>query len=64
MPLIPLFLQIIIAAIILGLIIWLATQIPFVAPFANIIRVVAVTLFVIWIIYLLMELMVGGHILR
>jgi hypothetical protein len=52
--------QLIIAAIILCLVIWLAQQIPGFAQFANIIRVVAIAIFVIWVIYILMGLM-GGH---
>jgi hypothetical protein len=52
-------LYLLIAAIILGLIIWLASQIPFIAPFANIIRVVCVTIFIIYVIMILMGLL--GH---
>jgi hypothetical protein len=52
--------QLIIAALILGLVIWLAQQIPGFGQFAGIIRVVAIVIFVIWIIYILMGLM-GGH---
>jgi uncharacterized membrane protein YesL len=54
-------LQLIIVAIILGLVIWLVQQIPGVAPFANIIRVVCIVLFIIWILYILMGLVSGGH---
>jgi hypothetical protein len=53
-------LYLLIAAIVLGLIVWLATQIPFIAPFAQIIRVVCVCIFVIYVIYVLIGL-VGLH---
>jgi len=56
---ITILLQLIIAAVVLGLVIWLLQQIPGVAPFANIIRVVAICIFVIYVIYILMELL--GH---
>jgi len=56
---ITILLQLIIAAVVLGLVIWLLQQIPGVAPFANIIRVVAICIFVIYVIYILMEL--SGH---
>jgi uncharacterized membrane protein len=59
---ITLLLYLVIAAIVLGLVIWLVQQIPGVAPFANIIRVVAICIFVIYCIYLLMELLGSGHI--
>lgn len=49
-----------IVAIILSLIYWVATQIPLLAPFAHIIRVVCIVIFVIYLIYLLMEL-IGVH---
>lgn len=58
---ITLLLQLIILAIVLGLIIWLANQIPFVAPFAHIIQVVAVCIFVIYIIWILIGFVGGGH---
>jgi len=54
-------LQLVIAAIVVGLILWLISQIPGVAPFANIIRVVAIVIFVIYVIYVLMELLGGVH---
>jgi hypothetical protein len=56
---IALILQLVIIALVLGLIIWLAEQIPFVAPFAHIIRVVAIVLFIIYLIYVLMGFL--GH---
>ena len=54
--------MIVIAAIVLGLIIWLVQQIPGVAQFAQIIRVVAIAIFVIYCIYILMELLGSGHV--
>lgn len=54
-------LQIIVVALILGLVCWLCTQVPFLAPFAKIVQVVCVVLFIIWIIYLLMGLVGGMH---
>ena len=57
---ITLIVHILIAAIIVGLLLWLLTQIPFFAPFAQIIRVVVVTLFVIWVILQLLPLL-GIH---
>lgn len=50
-----------IVAIILGLIYWIATQVPFLAPFANIIRVVCVVVFVIYVLYFLAGL-AGVHV--
>jgi len=58
---ITIFLQLVIAALVVGLVLWLVQQIPGVAPFANIIRVVAIVIFVIYIIYLLMGFMGAGH---
>jgi hypothetical protein len=58
---ISLLLQLLIVAIIVGLIVWLATQIPFIAPFANIIRVIAICLFVIYCIWILMGFVGGMH---
>lgn len=57
---IAILIQLIIIAIVLGLIVWLTTQVPFIAPYANIIRVVALCLFVIWLLYILMGL--TGHV--
>jgi hypothetical protein len=42
-----------IVAIILGLIYWVVTQVPFLAPFANIIRVVCVVIFVVYVLSVL-----------
>lgn len=53
-------LWLIIVALILGLIYWVTTQVPFMAPFANIIRVVCIVIFVIYVIYLLMGIL-GVH---
>jgi len=59
---VTLLFQLLIVAIICGLVVWLCTQIPFIAPFANIIRVVAICLFIIYCIWILMGLMGGvGH---
>lgn len=57
---ISILLQLVIAALIVGLIIWLCTQLPFLQPFANIIRMVAIVLFIIWVIYLLMGFIPHG----
>jgi cation transporter-like permease len=56
-------LYLVIAAIVCGVIIWLISQIPGVAPFANIIRVVVICVFVIYCIYLLINILNGtaGH---
>jgi hypothetical protein len=56
---ITLLLELVIVAIVLGLIIWLVQQIPGVAPFANIIRIVCICIFIIYVIYILMGLI--GH---
>jgi hypothetical protein len=49
-------LYLVIVALILGLIYWVTTQVPFLQPFAHIIRVICVVIFVIYCIYLLMGL--------
>lgn len=54
-------LYLLIVALVLGLIYWVTTQVPFLAPFSNIIRVVCVVIFVIYVIYLLMGLL-GVHV--
>lgn len=54
-------LQLVIVALVLGLVCWLVMQVPFFAPFARIIQVVAVVLFIIWVIYILMGFVGGGH---
>jgi hypothetical protein len=53
-------LYLVILAIVLGLIIWLAEQIPGIAPFVQIIRVVCIVIFVIYVIYILMGLLGGA----
>jgi hypothetical protein len=57
---ITLIVHILIAALIVGLLLWCVTQIPFFAPFAQVIRVVVVVLFVIWLILQLLPLL-GIH---
>lgn len=52
-------LYLVIVAIVLGLIYWVVTQLPFLAPFANIIRIVVIVIFVIYVIYFLMGFL--GH---
>lgn len=52
-------LYLLIVAIVLGLIYWVTTQLPFLAPFANIIRIICIVIFVIYVIYFLMGLL--GH---
>lgn len=53
-------LYLVIVALVLGLIYWVTTQIPFLQPFAHIIRVICVVIFVIYVIYLLMGFL-GVH---
>jgi len=53
-------LYLVIVAIILGLVIWVVNQLPFLAPFAQIIRVVCVVIFVVYVIYVLIGLL--GHV--
>ena len=60
MSLLAILFQLIIGALIIGLVLWLVQQIPGLVPFANIIRVVAICLFVIYIIYLLYGILGGG----
>jgi hypothetical protein len=55
-------LYLLIAAIILGLIWWVCTQIPFLAPFAHIIQVLCVVIFVIYVLYVLIGFIGAGHI--
>lgn len=59
---IAIVLQLVIVALVLGLICWLVGQLPFFAPFARIIQVVALVLFVIWVIYILLGFVGAGHI--
>ena len=56
-PMITLIIHILIAAIIVGLLLWALLQIPFFAPYARIIQVVVTVLFVIWIILQLLPLL-------
>lgn len=53
---IALLLQLVIVAIVCGLIVWLCVQIPFVAPYAHIIRTIVLCLFIIYCLYLLINL--------
>ena len=52
-------LQLIIAAIVCGVIVYLLQLIPGVAPFAQAIRVVVIAIFVIWMILILYGLLTG-----
>jgi hypothetical protein len=62
LSLVIILLELLIVAIVVGLIVWLATQIPFIAPYANIIRVAALCLFIIYAIWVLIGLIGGaGH---
>ena len=54
---ITLIIHILIAAIIVGLLLWALLQIPFFAPYARIIQVVVTVLFVIWVILQLLPLL-------
>jgi hypothetical protein len=58
---ITLLLNLLIAAIVLGLILWIASQIPGIQPFVQIIRVVIIAIFCIYVIYVLMAVLGGGH---
>jgi hypothetical protein len=57
---ITLIVHILIAAIIVGLLLWILSQIPTFAPFAHIVRIVIIVLFAIWLIWQLLPLL-GGH---
>jgi len=57
---ITLIVHILIAAIIIGLLLWCLAQIPFFAPYTQIVRVVVLVLFVIWLILQLLPLL-GVH---
>jgi hypothetical protein len=57
---ITLIVHILIAAIIIGLLLWLLAQIPFLAPYSQIVRIVVLVLFVIWLIMQLLPLL-GIH---
>lgn len=57
----PAFLiQILIALVIVGLILWAVQQIPMDPAIARIIRVVVVVFVCIWLIYILASLLPGG----
>jgi hypothetical protein len=56
---IALLFQLIIAAIVCGVILYLINLVPGVAPFAQAIRVVVIAIFVIWLLYILFG-MLGG----
>ena len=56
-----LLLQLLIVALILGLAVWLVSQIPGAAPFAHIVQVVCIVIFVVYILYLLMSFVSSGH---
>jgi hypothetical protein len=51
---------ILVVGIICALIYWILSVLPLPAPFAQIIRVVVVVIFCIWLIYLLLPLAGGG----
>ena len=53
---ITILVHILIAALILGVLLWAAGQIPPLAPFLSVIRIVIIVLFVIWIVLQLMPL--------
>jgi hypothetical protein len=57
---IALIIHILIAAIIVGLLLWVLAQIPFFAPYGQIVRTVVLVLFVIWLILQLLPLL-GIH---
>jgi hypothetical protein len=53
---IALIVHILIAAIIVGLLLWVLSLIPFFAPYSQIVRIVVAVLFVIWVIMQLLPL--------
>lgn len=55
-------LYLVIVAIVCAVILWLAQQIPGVAQFAGIIRVVVIAIFIIYCIYILISMVGGGHV--
>ena len=57
---ITLIVHILIAAIILGLLLWCIQQIPFFVPIAQVLRIVVIVLFVIWVVVQLLP-MLGVH---
>ena len=50
----PFLIEIIVALIIVGLLLWVVQQIPMDPAIARIIRVVAIVFVVIWLLYILM----------
>lgn len=54
---ITLIVHILIAAIIVGLLLWALLQIPFFAPYSHIIQVVVTVLFVLWVVLQLLPLL-------
>ena len=57
----PLFLiQIVVALVIVGLVLWVVSQIPMDPTIARIIRVVVIVFVVVWLLYVLMGLFAGG----
>jgi hypothetical protein len=55
-----LLVSILVACIVFGLLFWIISLIPLPPPFGQIIRVVLVVIFAIWIIYTLLGLAGGG----
>lgn len=55
----PFLIQIVVALVIVGLLLWVVTQIPMDPAIARIIRVVVIVFVVIWLLYLLVG-MFGG----
>jgi len=53
---ITLIIHIVIAAIIVALLIWVFSMIPGVAPYLQIVRIVVIVLFVLWLIVQLLPL--------
>jgi hypothetical protein len=53
---IALIVHILIAAIIVGLLLWVLSLIPFFAPYSQIVRIVVAVIFVIWLIMQLLPL--------
>ena len=57
----PIFLiQIVIALVIVGLVLWVVTQIPMDAAIARIIRVVVIVCVVIWLLYVVLGMTGSG----
>jgi len=56
----PLLIQVIVALVIVGLVLWVVEQIPMDATIAKIIRVVVIVLVCIWLLQLLVGAFGGG----